>query len=597
MALLVLFVSALSLVVNIYWSPVLGNQLASTVLNSTDSLYSVSFSRSSLHFLQGKIVIEDIELKPNLAVYARKKRLHLAPNSLYMLNIKKLVIKHVHPIMLYFNSKLDIDQIVVSRPQLQVSFERNRDQDTVVKDTKTPYQLISKVLRSVHVNSILLNDVKFNYTDNINPKGNNIDLDGLNFSATDLRIDSTTQHSADRFLFCKDVSLELNDYNGITNSRRYQYKIGSLTFSTSSGLLALSRFSFGPVKSVNDFFEGNNDDCYAVSLDSLLFNHFDFKAYSKFHSIRASSVRLINGKFEMFSNPAPNDSTIDQSINFPQAILHRLKNEVNVDTVIANRMNVYYTEYNSKSSQYGTVSFNNINGNIYNITNNKNSLQKNNTARASLDAYLLNSAKMHTDFTFNLTDERWPFTYKGTVNAVDLDKINPLSIPLGMVRIATGNLNRLDFDMQADKNTARGTLTGLYKDLKITLMRKNDQNALRRMSLASFLANAIIIKRDNPSALAAAPRVANVVWQRRTYSSMFSFMWKSLLAGIKETVGYDAATERAVKQKITDFKQNKLERAARKARRIQRRAERRQRREQRMLNKVNRALNQPTAQN
>jgi hypothetical protein len=152
---------AVILLVNFYWSPILGERIKATVLKSTDSLYSVNFSKSSLSFIKGELQIDNIELKPNMAVYNRKKQQQLAPNSLYDLKVQRLVIHHLHPLSLYFNNKLDIDQITVSSPNLHINYEQNRSQDTLVKDKKTPYQIISKILKSVHVNSILLNNVKF----------------------------------------------------------------------------------------------------------------------------------------------------------------------------------------------------------------------------------------------------------------------------------------------------------------------------------------------------------------------------------------------------------------------------------------------------
>ena len=574
---IILFLAVLVLLINFYWSPVLGEKLKATILKTTDSLYSVNFSKSSLSFIKGELTIDNIELRPNMAVYNRKKQAHLAPNSLYSLKIQRLVIHHLHPLNLYFNKRIDVDQITISTPDLHVSYEQNREQDTIIKDKKTPFQLISKVLNSVHINRILLNDVKFSYSDNTPKKANKIELNNLNFIATDFLIDSTTQQSTSRFLFCKDFSLELNDYSGTVANKRYAYKIGSLKFSTLTSKLIASKLSFGPVKSVNEFFKGNNDDCFAFSLDSLLLNHFDYKAYSKYHSILASSLRLSNGKFEMYSNPAPNDSSIDQSLNFPQVLLHKLKLNVKVDTLLAKALNVYYTEYSFKSGQNGTVNFNNINGSIFNITNNKDALLKNNIAHADFTANLMNAAKMTTSFAFNLTDDSAPFSYRGSVGTVDLQKVNPIAVPLGMLKISSGMVKQLDFDMQANKDMATGKVTGLYNNLKIVLLKKNEENTLKRMSIVSFLANAMIIKHDNP--MPNQPiRVVKVVWQRRLYSPFFSFMWKSLLAGIKESVGYDAKTERTVKEKISEFKQNKLTRSARKAERIQRREARQQKR-------------------
>jgi hypothetical protein len=587
-ALAIVCITVLVLLINFYWSPILGEKLKASILKTTDSLYSVNFSRSSLSFLKGELAIDNIELIPNMAVYNRRKKANLAPNNLYSLKIQQLIIHHLHPLNLYFNNRIDVDQIVINSPDLHVSFERNRDQDTLIKDKKTPYQLISKFLRSIRVNSILLNDVKFSYADPY-VKENAIELKDLNLKATDLLIDSTTQNSKSRFLFCADVSAELSNFSRTSESKKFTYNIASLTFSTQSSQLIATGISFKPTKTVEEFFKGNNEDCYAVGLDSVRLNNFDFKAYSKYHSIHASSATFTNGKFEMYANPAPNDTTIDQSINFPQLLLHRLKLDVKVDTVVSDNTEVLYTEYGIKSGQPGTVMFNRINGKIYNVTNNKTALKADSTAHASLEGLLMGRSKLKADFSFDLTDPSMPFAFKGHLDSIKLKYVNPITMPLGMVKLASGDVRSLDFDVQANRVFSTGTLTAIYDNLKIKILKKNEENHLKKMGIISLLANAMIIKRDNPY-YGESPRVAHIALQRRTYASMFSFMWKSIFMGLKESVGYDVVTEQTIKRRINQFKQNKLTHDARKAERIQRREARRQKRELRKQQKEQKAL-------
>lgn len=538
--------------INRYWSPILASKLQSTILASTDSLYSLSFSSASLHILQGKIVFDKIELKPNLEVYNRRKKQHLAPNSLYDLQIKRLVIHHIHPITLYLEKKLDISQIVISAPNLRVDYEQNRNEDTLVSNKKTPYQLISKVLKSVHVQNIMLNDVKFKYTDHSGAKPDISEFNELNFSATDFLLDSTTHVSSSRFLFCADVSGELHHYEGTSNDKRYHYNIASLKFSTRSSQLDIAGMSFLPVKSPDQFFKGTKEDCYALKLDSLRLNHFDFKSYNKYHKFYGSKLLLNNGSIKVYSNPAPKDTTSERSGNFPHVLLRKLKMDTRIDTVEINKIDVAYTEYNKKSSQAGTVIFNNTSAKFLNITNNKAALQKNNIATAQLQTYFMNYGRLNLQFAFNLTDENAAFSYKGHLGTMDLHKVNPVAMPLALVKIASGEVQKLDFEMHADKNTAKGLLTVLYSDLKISLLKKDDENKLKKMGIVSLLANALVIKRNNPTE-GEAPRSFNIVYSRKSNTPFFGFLWRSLFVGLKSSAGYDANTENTVKQKMSDF--------------------------------------------
>jgi hypothetical protein len=575
---LITIVAALAFLINIYWSPVLADRLKTTILNSTDSLYSVSFSAASLHVIEGRIIIDNLELKPNMAVYNRRKKLHLAPNSLYTLKIKRLSIAHTHPLNLYFQKKLDIAQITINTPSLSVDYEQNRDQDTLIKDRRTPYQMISKVLKSVHVESIVLKDVKFRYTDHGGSKNDVSGFEHVNFTATDLLIDSLTQNDKTRFLFCKDINTEINNYEGTSYNKRYKYSIDNISFSTSTSQLNITGINFGPDKTVNDFFKTTPSDCFAIKLDSLQLSNFDFKMYNKYHKLYGSKLRLSNGSVHIYDNPAPNDITVDGSEGFPHVLLRKLKTDIRIDTIQINNTGIFYTEYNPKSGEDGTLSFEKTSGNFLNVTNNKTALQKNNLATANLQTYLMNAGRLNVQFTFNLTDALAPFSFKGHLGAMDLHKVNPIAMPLAMVKIASGNVKSLDFNMNADKRASKGSLMILYNDLKVSLLKKDSaDHTLKKMGLASLLANALVIKRNNPDQN-QKPRYYYGSYARNRNITMYTFMWRSLLAGLKSNAGYDASTENTVKQKISDFKNGQADRKAKKAIRQQRRAERRQRR-------------------
>ena len=235
-------------------------KLKTTILTSTDSLYTLNFSKANLHVLQGKIVISNLVLQPNIEVYNRRKKVNLAPNSLYEVKIRRLVINHVHPMMLYFKKKLDIDQLEITEPEIVVNYEQNRDQDTVIKDKKMPYELISKVLKSVHIQSILLNEAKLKYVTHNGPKTDSMEFRELNFTATNFLLDSVSQYNKSRFLFCDDVSAELRNYSGTSYNKRYSYNIKKIRFSTSSSELNISGISFLPTEPTGRFFKDSNTD-------------------------------------------------------------------------------------------------------------------------------------------------------------------------------------------------------------------------------------------------------------------------------------------------------------------------------------------------
>jgi hypothetical protein len=569
----------LSFFVNLYWSPILASKVKSTVLTSSDSLYTADFSDAELHIIRGEIDIYNITLKPDTAVYNRRKKQHLAPNNLVELHVKHIRLSHIHPFKLYFQHKLDIGQIILKEPELNVSYQLNHTKDTVTEDKRTTWQKMSKSLKSVHIGSILLNDVKFKYEDYSGNKVAISELKEMNLSATDLLIDSTTQADKSRLLYCRDILAELNNYSGKTSDGLYSYKMKALHLSTQTSKLNIEGLVLQPVKP-DVFFGKSLHDRFNVHLDSLQIDHFDFLSYHKYRVINASSMVLSQGSLNIFNNPNKKHSDIDKIKTFPNFGLEKLKLDLKIDTIKVRHIDVSYTELGKKSNKTGTISFNKTSGVFLNITTNKEALQKNNISTAALESYFMNTGKLNVKFTFNLTDANFPYSYKGSLGAMDLQKVNPAIMPLALIKINTGKLTRLDFDIQADSKIAKGNVDLLYTDLKVTVLKADTSNdRLKHMTVASLFANLMVIKHNNPDTPGDTPRSFNVNYERPKDDPFFKTVWKTLLTGIKPCAGLDEQMQKNVKAKISDLKTKKQERLAKKEIRKERRAERKRKRE------------------
>ncbi|ASU36032.1 hypothetical protein [Mucilaginibacter xinganensis] len=567
-------VLVLALVINSYWSPILEAKVKDIVATSSDGLYKIDFSSADLHVLRGTIVIFNITLKPDTAVYNIKKKAGLAPNNLVELHIKKLVLSHIHPIGLYFRHRLNIGQVMLYNPELNVSYQLNHTRDTVVKDNRTAWQKISKSLHYIHIRDILMGDVKFTYKDYSGHKLAISQLKEMNFSAHDLLIDSATQTDRSRLLYCKDITAELNNYKGKTASGLYSYSIKSVKLSTSRSQLNINGLIIKPADT-SVFFSKSHKDRFTLNLDSAQLNHFDFLSYHKYRILSAAGLTISNGTFQIFANPNQSKTIKDKIKSFPNAAIDSISADIRIDTVLIRRMNVIYNEYNAKSKQTGSLEFNKTSGHAFNITNNKAALKKNNISTVRLTTYFMNRGELNTTFNFNLTDKNHSFNYKGHLGPMNLQALNPAVMPLAMVKVNSGKLKEFSFDIQADKKASRGKVVMLYNDVKVSLLKADTSNdKLKKKMFASLFANIFILKHNNPDNEGAQPRIAWVNYSRTPETAFFKTLWQTLLSGIKPSIGLDKKTQQAVTTMQDQQKQNKKDRKLRKELRKQRRAER-----------------------
>lgn len=154
-----------ALFINGYLASKLTKKLQAAVLQGSDSLYNIEPGNVKLNILQGKATLYNIQLKSNLTLYREKKKQNAqVPNTLYSLQVQRVIITGVKLSDLYFNKELNIDKVTVEQPEITSGTYANQP-DTGRKDKRTLYQKISGAFRAVSVGKIILSNIRLKSTD------------------------------------------------------------------------------------------------------------------------------------------------------------------------------------------------------------------------------------------------------------------------------------------------------------------------------------------------------------------------------------------------------------------------------------------------
>ena len=198
---------------------------------------------------------------------------------------------------------------------------------------------------------------------------------------------------------------------------------------------------------------------------------------------------------------------------------------------------IEYKEKNPKSDFSGKVQFVNAHAVIENVTNDPERIKKDNHCVINFRSRFLDLAAMHARVDMILNNPQGRFVFTGGLDeGFDAQQLNKLIEPMGLAKIEKGYVHHLDFNFTGHNHGSDGKLTLLYDDLKLTLLKKDEEeNTLQKKTLASFVAN-IVIKNSNPSGKKPV-RIEQVHYERIATRSFFNLMWKSVFTGIKQTAG------------------------------------------------------------
>lgn len=550
-------------------APKLEVKLKTELAKSTDSLYHISFGEIDLHILRGKVTIKDLKLTADTSVYKQLKKKGKAPNSIYNLRINTFDVSGVAFFKLYFNKKLDIGQITITKPELQSNQYIDKPKKPTKKDDSTLYQKIKKDLKMVRVGSIRITDANYKMSNYTQVKATHSELKKVNFDATDLLIDSATQTDATRTFYCRDITLATSNYAGKSADGLYTYKVRSLKLSTQHSRLSLGGVELQPVAAAV-FFKRSKSDRFTLRLDSVTLHDFDYMRYQQEQSLEASRVEIAKGMFEVHSNYNGLLPTTDRLVTFPHwAIKNAVKAELNIDTLDMKRFDMTYKQLNKDAMKTGAVIFKNITARFTNLTNKKELIAKNNICTASLTSWFMGVGRFDITFRFNLADPNYSYSYKGHLAPMDMAAANPALMPLSLVKIASGRVKSLDFAVQSTQKTSTGKVTLLYNNLNVDVLRAD----YTKKSFLSTLVNSFIIKHDNPDDGSTTPRSANVVFVRPANYPFFRTVWLTILKGIKGCAGIGEAEEKKLAQQSKEENEKAQEKLLKQAKKDKEKAD------------------------
>lgn len=571
----ILLLVVMSWYLSVKIQPVIKTQVRTIVLNATKGLYRIEFSDVSTNFITGYASLNDVTITPDTVVYKKLAGLKLAPNNIYYVRLKKLMVKNFHPWNALRFRKLKIDVLLFDNPDVmmvnrQFDFNESKRQHP----DKSPYDYISGYLKELKVKTVDFKNIRFKYVNN-NAKVPQVDsIKNLNITLKNWLIDKSSAQDESRFYLLKDIVINLHNYSFATPDSMYHLNVNELNFSASSGKLYIKSFSVVPRYDEMKFGQvaGFAKDRFNIEMSDMSLEGIDLPLYVRKQELYAKEMNISNGFVEVFNNNSLSKEAKTRIGKYPHQLLQKVRDQVTVKQLNLNNVDISYAEFDRSSKQKGKITFERTSGSITNVTNSSAAKAKNHYMFASLSSYMMGQGKLDVNFRFDLNARDGAFIYSGRLGPMDGRVLNRITKPLGMVEVKSGRVKQLDFDIKANDLEATGNVNFAYNDLSVALLKKDEaQGRLVKQGLISFLANALVINSDNPNTEGVLLNTP-VRHKRVETASFFNFIWKTLFQGIKYSVGVTPEKERRIKLQIASFEQMKSDREKRRAERLKRKS-------------------------
>ncbi|RZL26447.1 MAG: hypothetical protein EOO96_22590, partial [Pedobacter sp.] len=363
---LFLILGGIAWLLNVKSRPILTDRIKTLLYKSTDSLYTISFTKVSTNILTGSATLQNVKISADTNRYKKLVSLKRAPNNLYTVTLKKLVVKNFHPLTLYREKKLQIGEILFDKPEVymvnrQLDFNENR----APRPIQSPYTFISKSLKEFSIKKILFRDASFNYVNKNVNQFKVFSIDDLNITLVDLLVDSTSWEDSSRLYLLKDVLINLKNYSYKTPDSMYNIKLDQLDFKASTGLLNVSKFALEPRYDEMKFGEvaGFARDRFNIAMNNISLKGINLPLYISKQELRAKEMAIANGFVAVFNNNSlPKKEKENRIGKYPHQLLQKLGAPILIDKIRLKDININYALYNKESEQRGKISFEHTSG-------------------------------------------------------------------------------------------------------------------------------------------------------------------------------------------------------------------------------------------
>lgn len=521
------------------WEPAIEKKLNEQVIAASDGLYRLSYQSMDLNVLGGNLTLNDAELEIDTTVYNKLRQSNNPPKAYFRGQLQHLNIQGVSLWALLVNKKLNIRRLNVNGLDLQVQQANPASSQKEPSKEESLYEKIKDKLSQVSIRKIHTEDLNVKLIPVDQPSADTLALNRLAFNASDLLVNEHSEKDSSRIFYMKAVDISLPKFDYDIPHSPYTARFDSLSYSSETAEAKLRRVALVPRVQKLDYFKQDKENKALIVLkwDQVVFQQIHAQEFLYNEVIWAERARIKNGSVEFFKDKRYQKDTVLKIGEAPHQQIMKMNQALRIDTVWVDGVDILYQQHSDKYPAEGKIDFVNANGFISNLSNDTTRLQQDRYMRADLTASIMGQGQLHAVFGFDMLSSNGKHSYKGSLGPMQAPAFNKILRPLLNLEIKSGDIQGIQFDMQANDYHHQGDFQFDYSNFGINVLRAPDDAGERsRKGILSFITSNILINDSNPDANGKY-HSAKVDYTRVPDYSHFKSIWKSLQEGIIECLG------------------------------------------------------------
>ncbi|MEM6641632.1 MAG: hypothetical protein AAF616_01520 [Bacteroidota bacterium] len=242
--------------------------LGDLVARQTNGFYSLDFSKLDINLLDREIQVEDLYLQADSAKISSETGL----NTIYEVELSKLIINFESLMKLYFQRTLEIESMRIVDPEIRMQQlgEKTSRASTFSLKTGNLYKALSDYLTVLKVDYFRIQDGDLSYNSDQFSVGN------IDFQVQNLLLDSVARNNV---FYSEKVFLEVQNQKYFLPDSVHEIAFDRFVLSTEDSILRFENLSIQPTENSGVLFEDENDfNVYDVLIPELAIKGIDYQS-------------------------------------------------------------------------------------------------------------------------------------------------------------------------------------------------------------------------------------------------------------------------------------------------------------------------------
>jgi len=483
----------------------ISKKLPSIIKDQKDFPYHLSYKDLDVNLLTGSFSMEGAALAPKDSITTAVK------NGVFA-QIKSIDVSGLKLWQLFKHNRIIVSDVTLNTPE--VILYHSEKKYNIKDDVEKPFK------QAIQTGSLHIKNGSFKMLDSLmSPKlrGANI-----NFDLYKIRVDSTTVDD--------NVPVRYRDYTLSCDSLFYNagkhYNLTLNNIKTTDSTLAIATLRMLPKQTRKQFSNSLAKELDQFNMEATKINipKADWGFAKDTLYVHAPEVTLDKVFANIYRSKEPADDPARKKLY--SELLRSIKFDLKVDKLMLKNSTVVYEEQLNFSKPAAKVTFSKFYATIANVYSPINKGKLPNTT-IDVKCMFMKSAPLNVSWSFNALDTSDSFSISGHLQNIKSEEVNPITKPLMNVE-TSGTISEVKFTMQGNANRSTGTFAINYDDLKVDIFKKDGK---KKNQVTSALGN-LLIKNDTKGKL----KQVNVAVDRNKDKSVFNFLWKFVMDGLKQTV-------------------------------------------------------------